>query len=172
MSRVLVVDAERCDGCKECVKACSMRHGGTEDPERSRIKIDELQGVFVPVVCQQCEDAPCIASCPTSSRTRDRVTSKTKIDYGRCISCKTCIAVCPFGASHFDKLENRVVVCDLCDGDPQCVRVCDRGALRYVDKREINLPKQFDAAEKLASASARRSRARPSSATPGFKGRP
>ncbi len=160
MSRVLVVDAERCDGCKECVKACSLKHGGTDDPERSRIKIDELQGVFVPVVCQQCEDAPCIASCPTSSRTRDRVTSKTKIDYGRCISCKTCIAVCPFGASHFDKVEDRVVVCDLCDGDPQCVRVCDRGALRYVEKREINLPKQFDAAEKLASASTGRAKAR------------
>ncbi len=151
MSKALVVDPERCDGCNKCVKACALKHGGTEGPERSRIKIEDLHGVFVPLVCQQCEDAPCIASCPTSSRTRDRITNKTKIDYVRCIACKTCVAVCPFGASHFDHVENRVVVCDLCDGDPQCVRVCDRGALRYVDKREMNLPKQFAAAEKLAS---------------------
>jgi len=151
MSKALVVESERCDGCGRCVKACALKHAGTEDSERSRIRIEECQGVFVPVVCQQCEDAPCIASCPTSSRSRDDITGKTEIDYKRCIVCKTCIAVCPFGASHYDRVEKRVVTCDLCDGNPECVMACDRGAIKYVDKRDINLSKQVEAAEKLCA---------------------
>ena len=158
VSRALVVEAEKCNGCRLCVKACSLKHTGSEDPERSRIQIHEFQGMFAPVVCQQCEDAPCIAACPTNSRSRDEVTGKTDIDYGRCILCKTCIAVCPFGASRYDKAEKRVVTCDLCDGDPQCVRVCEPGALKYVEKRDINSSKQVEAAEKLFGALVSRSR--------------
>ena len=158
MSKALVVEAEKCNGCKLCVTACAQKHSGSDDPERSRIQIDEFQGVFMPVVCQQCEDAPCIASCPTSSRSRDEVTGKTDIDYKRCIACRTCIAVCPFGASRYDKVEKRVVACDLCDGHPECVRVCEPGALKYVDKRDIHLNRQLEAAEKLCGVLLPRSR--------------
>jgi carbon-monoxide dehydrogenase iron sulfur subunit len=158
MSKALVVEAEKCNGCRLCVKACSQRHDGSDDPARSRIQVDELQGVFMPVVCQQCEDAPCMASCPTSSRSRDEETGRTDIDYKRCIACRTCIAVCPFGASRYDKAEKRVVTCDLCDGDHQCVRVCGPGALKYVEKRDIHLSRQLEAAEKLCGVLMPRSR--------------
>jgi Fe-S-cluster-containing hydrogenase component 2 len=151
MAKALVVDHEKCDGCRRCESACSLKHTGAVNPAPSRIRIDEWErhGVFVPVVCHQCEDAPCIAACPTNSRRRDEATGKTDVDYRRCISCKTCIAVCPFGATSFDPVSKQVITCDLCDGEPQCVKVCETGALSYIDKADIYRKRQVEAASKL-----------------------
>jgi len=33
-----------------------------------------------------------------------------------------CVTACPFGAMSFDSIGKKVIKCDLCDGDPQCVR--------------------------------------------------
>ena len=50
MTKALVVDPEKCNGCRLCEKACSLKHYGVEDPERSRIRIDEWEGFFFPRV--------------------------------------------------------------------------------------------------------------------------
>ena len=71
------------------------------------------------------------------------------IDYDRCIGCRMCVAVCPFGAVSFDSIQKRVVKCDLCDGDPLCVKFCMYGALQYVEASEQSVIKQRQAAEKL-----------------------
>jgi len=62
-----------------------------------------------------------------------------------------CIAVCPFGAMGFDILAKRVIKCDFCDGDPQCVRFCETGAIQYVDAADVSSSKQLAAAEKFTS---------------------
>lgn len=151
MAKALVINHEKCDGCKKCESACSLKHAGPDGPSVSRIRIIgwEPEGVFMPVVCHQCEDAPCIAACPTVSRSRDEETGKTIVDHDRCIACKTCVAVCPFGATRYDPATKQVVTCDLCDGDPECVKVCEPGAITYVEKADINRSSQFDAASKL-----------------------
>ena len=151
MAKALVIDHEKCDGCRKCVSACAIKHTGTDDPVRSRIRIEGWmqEGVYMPVVCHQCEDAPCIAACPTLSRGRDVETGKTTVNYDRCISCKTCIAVCPFGASRYDRIGKQVITCDLCDGDPQCIKVCDRGAISYVEKGDIGGYNRTQTAMKL-----------------------
>jgi len=151
MAKALVVDWEKCDGCRKCVTACAVKHTGTEDASGSRIRIEEYQPdrVFLPIVCHQCEDAPCIVACPTMARTRDDETGKTAIDYRRCISCKTCVAVCPFGAASFDPATKRVITCDLCDGEPECVKACRTGAVTYVVKADVPQKKQFEAASRL-----------------------
>jgi Fe-S-cluster-containing hydrogenase component 2 len=151
MAKALVVDWEKCDGCRKCMTACALRHTGTGDTSRSRIRIEEYKpdGVCLPVVCHQCEDAPCIAACPTMARARDQETGKTTIDYGRCIGCKTCIAVCPFGAASYDQVTRRVITCDLCDGEPECVKACQTGAVTYVVKADMHQKKQIEAAGRL-----------------------
>lgn len=71
------------------------------------------------------------------------------VNYDRCIGCKTCVVVCPFGAVGFDHVAGKIISCDLCDGDPVCVRFCETEALQYVDASEVNKKRQREAAEKL-----------------------
>lgn len=154
MAKALVIDYEKCDGCKKCEVACSRKHTGTDGPAVSRIRVLgwEPDGMFMPVVCHQCEDPPCIAACPTMSRSRDEETGQTTVDYDRCIACKTCVAVCPFGATRYDPISKRIVTCDLCGGDPECVKVCETGAIRCVEKADLNQMSQLEAAMKLRRA--------------------
>ena len=40
MAKALVIDHEKCDGCRKCVSACAIKRTGTDDPVRSRIRIE------------------------------------------------------------------------------------------------------------------------------------
>ena len=50
--------------------------------------------------------------------------------------------------------------CDLCDGDPGCVRFCDPGALQFVPASSVNLMKKRDAGVKLSEVMGRSLRIR------------
>ncbi len=151
MTKVLAIDYEKCTGCRLCELVCSVKHEGVSNPARSRIKIVkwEQEGIFIPTVCYQCEEAPCIAVCPTNARFYDEEWGRTIIDYDQCLGCKACIVVCPFGATKFDPVAKKVITCDLCDGDPECVKFCETKAVRYVEDSEINKERQTDSARKL-----------------------
>ena len=69
--------------------------------------------------------------CPRDAIFRDQAVESVLIDYDRCISCKMCVAACPFGAMGFNGDRHMVFKCDLCKGNPQCVRFCFPGALTY-----------------------------------------
>ncbi len=154
MAKVLVVNQEKCTGCRLCEMVCSVKHTGSVNPARTRIRIAkwEPEGIMVPVVCHQCADAPCVAVCPTGARSRDEELGRTVVEHHRCIGCKTCVAVCPFGANAWDPVSHEVINCDFCDGDPQCVRFCLTGALSYVEENQINQKKQLVAARQLFDA--------------------
>jgi Fe-S-cluster-containing hydrogenase component 2 len=61
-----------------------------------------------------------------------------------------CIAVCPFGAMSFDTLGEKVIKCDLCDGEPVCVKFCETQAIQYVDASTLSIAKQREVAGKLS----------------------
>ena len=151
MAKVLMIDYEKCTGCRLCELVCSVKHEGASNPARSRIKIVkwEWEGRYVPMGCQQCQSAPCMAVCPVKAISRNEEMGRVEIDYDVCIGCRMCVAVCPFGGMGFDIMASRVVKCDLCDGDPQCVRFCEPGAIQYVDVGEVSGVKQLAAAEKF-----------------------
>jgi carbon-monoxide dehydrogenase iron sulfur subunit len=151
MAKVLMIDYEKCTGCRLCELVCSVKHEGVSNPARSRVKIVkwEWEGRYVPMTCQQCESAPCQAVCPVKAISRDESLNRVVIDYDLCIGCRMCVAVCPFGAMGFDTLARKVIKCDFCDGDPQCVRFCEPGAIQYVDDAEVSGAKQLAAAEKF-----------------------
>ena len=55
-----------------------------------------------------------------------------------CIGCQMCVSACPFGVMAFDADRGIAFKCDLCDGTPECVRVCEPKALDYVDADKLN----------------------------------
>ncbi len=151
MAKVLMIDYEKCTGCRLCELVCPVKHEGVSNPVRSRIKVVkwEMEGRYVPMACQQCLTAPCQTVCPVKAISRDESLNRVVIDYDTCIGCRMCVAVCPFGAMGFDPLAKKVIKCDLCDGDPQCVRFCEVGAIQYVDVDDVSDIKKLAAADKF-----------------------
>lgn len=154
MAKILMINHEKCTGCRLCELVCSVSHEGVSNPTRSRINVIkwEAEGLYIPMSCQQCEDAPCMTICPVKAISRDQALDYVKIDYDVCIGCRSCVAVCPFGAMGFNVKDKKVFKCDLCEGDPQCVRFCDVKAVEYVDGNQLNIIKKREAAKKQSIA--------------------
>lgn len=62
------------------------------------------------------------------------------------------MAVCPFGAMRYDTARHRVFKCELCGGDPQCVKLCPQEALKFLPKDVANAPKIDTLSKKLIEA--------------------
>lgn len=54
----------------------------------------------------------------------DKDTLAVKVDREKCISCGKCIDACPGNIPFLHPGDNKATICDLCDGDPECVKVC------------------------------------------------
>lgn len=154
MAKILIVDQEKCTGCRLCELVCSVKHAGVSNPSRARLSIIkwEAEGYYLPMICQQCEEAPCKTVCPKDAIYRDEELNRVMVDYDLCIGCRMCVAACPFGAMGFDTKENTVIKCDLCDGEPLCVSFCDMKAIDYVDASTVTLRKKRVAGEKLSES--------------------
>jgi Fe-S-cluster-containing hydrogenase component 2 len=110
-----------------------------------------MQGLELPMLCQQCEDAPCVVICPQDALARDPDLGRVTLDYDLCIGCKMCVTACPFGGMGIDVVAREVIKCDLCDGEPACVRFCDPGALQFLPATVANLRKKRDVGKRLAA---------------------
>ena len=154
MGKVLMIDYEKCTGCRLCELVCAVKHDGISNPTRSRIKVMkwEAEGLYVPMSCQQCQDAPCMQGCPVNAISQNEAQDRVEVDYDVCIGCRTCVSVCPFGAMSFNHIDRKVIKCDLCDGDPQCVRFCDVKAVDYVASGDVSNLKKKEAARRLSAA--------------------
>lgn len=151
MAKELMVNGEKCSGCRTCEMVCSAQHEKVINPYQSRIKVIkwEFEGEGFPTVCAQCEDAPCRTICPVRAISRDDELGRVAVDYDACIGCRMCVAACPFGVVHFDSINRRVIKCDLCDGEPLCVKFCPYEALEYVEVSEIGTDKRRASARQL-----------------------
>ena len=133
MAKVLYIDHDKCTGCRLCELVCAVSHDGVSNPTRSRIRVMkwEAEGLYVPMTCQQCQDAPCLNVCPVEAISQEAETGRVLVDYNVCIGCRSCVSVCPFGAMSFNTTDRRVLKCDLCGGDPRCVKACTLDAVHY-----------------------------------------
>jgi Fe-S-cluster-containing hydrogenase component 2 len=94
-------------------------------------------GVEVPHFCAQCDDYPCVGSCPVDALSVDDDTSAVLVDREKCTSCGLCIKACPGKVPFLHPGDNKANICDLCDGDPECVKACEHAeyyALRKVEE--------------------------------------
>ena len=137
----IVVDPGQCTGCKSCQIICALTHEGTLNYDFARIKVfkDDRLGLSAPIPCSHCLNAPCVESCPVEAIVVDQKTGAKIIDEKECILCESCVTACPFGAiSVIEKDgETRVIKCDLCHGDPECVKQCESGAIQFKEASEI-----------------------------------
>ncbi|MTI15366.1 4Fe-4S dicluster domain-containing protein [Sansalvadorimonas verongulae] len=159
MNKYIFADSQSCIGCRTCEVACVISHQEDRslsalDPNSFAPRLQLIQNaqVTVPVMCRQCEDAPCARVCPNDAITRED--DMIKVNQERCIGCKTCAIACPFGAMNvvtqnktvgsglFARDETRALAlkCDLCTDHqegPQCVKVCPTNALRVVTPAKV-----------------------------------
>jgi Fe-S-cluster-containing hydrogenase component 2 len=67
---------------------------------------------------------PCVKSCPVQALSVDANTKAVIVDRAKCISCGKCINACPGKMPYLHPGDNKANICDLCGGDPECVKVC------------------------------------------------
>lgn len=133
----LTVSRARCTGCRFCESACASGHDRPFSPARARVRIgqaaiDDL--AFDVGVCRQCAVCPPLGACPTSALTRDPSTGVLHLDPARCPSgCRRCADACHLGAFHAGP--DGLLLCDLCGGDPLCVKACYTEALFTTEYR-------------------------------------
>ncbi len=129
----ILIDPTLCSGCRACEAVCSGWHEHRFGPSLARIHVvkrEEL-GIDRPITCLQCTKAPCVTSCPVQALSRDPLTGAVRVDGDACIGCGLCVDSCVNGSMSLHPDTSHALVCDLCDGDPQCVAVCPTGALLY-----------------------------------------
>ncbi|MEE8716487.1 MAG: 4Fe-4S dicluster domain-containing protein [Coriobacteriales bacterium] len=127
-----------CSGCRNCQLACVLSHEGVINPQLARniVHTDVQAGDITNVLyCQQCDDPKCLKACPTGALHVDAETGARVIDQDVCIGCQTCLNACVFAANgqgesriKFNPETNTCFKCDLCGGDPMCVKLCPIGA--------------------------------------------
>lgn len=159
----LVIDLNRCIGCYSCELACKTENTIALGEYWSRVIQVGPTGVFpdietywLPTLCQQCADAPCVNVCPTQASYRDKQSNVVLVDKSKCIGCKYCLMACPYGVRAWNEAEKCVEKCTLCGqltatGDlPACVKGCCGEARFYGD---LDDP-ESDASKALAAADA------------------
>ena len=131
--KALTVDWRKCTGCGVCEVVCSFSHEGYFNPALSRIRVFRLdeRGAHFPVACLDCSDPPCVEACPTAACHIDSSVPVVRVDADRCIGCRECVLACPFGAAHYHPDQGVAYQCDLCNGDPVCVKHCYPDALSF-----------------------------------------
>jgi Fe-S-cluster-containing hydrogenase component 2 len=90
--------------------------------------------------CRKCEDAPCISVCPADALEKDEdgvVTRHTNL----CVSCKSCVTICPFGTmmtDFFKHHRNRDLFYDLKDEKEveKFIKACPAGTVTFTDGDE------------------------------------
>lgn len=139
----LLIDLDRCWGCRACEVACKQEHGLETGPFPLRVEkigprhIDgKLHKDFVPVMCQHCDHPACLEVCPVEAIFRAKDGS-VQINIDDCIQCGECAAACPFGAIDYTE-QYGPVKCTLCftrrenDWLPSCAQHCEGRAFTLV----------------------------------------
>lgn len=127
---------------------CRTKHAVPQDMSVPRLRVIQLnRTTSSPILCHQCEDAPCAAACPTGALYHDDANQRIGIKPELCIGCRSCVSACPYGAidvrTHGDyrKVGDITIAatqhampikCDRCvdrDNGPACVEACPKDAL-------------------------------------------
>ena len=115
MSRFgMVINLQKCVGCGACALACkaenNTRTRGNGQSHNWADFMMKTEGTFpnvthwvMPVMCNHCTDAPCVAACPVTPKamfkTEEGVTMHND---ALCIGCRACQGACPYSHTDLD----------------------------------------------------------------------
>ena len=161
----MVIDLKRCIGCYGCQLSCKAENGTPPGVFFARVLKQEegtyptVNMLFLPVLCNHCEDPPCVDACPTGASFvwEDGIVD---IDPDMCVGCRSCMMACPYGnryindkqqhyfaqgQTEFERLRTGrhqtdvVMKCNFCRDrvkageDPACVTNCPTSARIFGD---------------------------------------
>jgi Fe-S-cluster-containing dehydrogenase component len=86
---------------------------------------------FSLLVCLQCDSPACVKSCEVNAIFKEAETGIVKIDDAKCTKCLKCVDACPYGGVSYVEHQDKIMKCELCEGDPECVKACPNGALSF-----------------------------------------
>ena len=129
------IDLRKCIGCHACTIACKAEHQIPIGVNRCWVKTVEqgtfprTQRFFLPVLCNQCDEAPCEKICPTNAlyKRRDGIVD---LHGDACIGCRACMVACPYDQLFIDPGTHTAEKCNFCANRvenellPACVSVC------------------------------------------------
>lgn len=111
-----------CIGCRKCSEACHKENNHDRPSGNSYIRVIEMEqgsldlergnttydhpvprkgNYYLPVQCQQCDNAPCVKVCPVEATWKEQ-DGIVVVDYNWCIGCRYCEAACPYHARRFN----------------------------------------------------------------------
>ena len=129
------IDLRKCIGCHACTIACKAEHEIPVGVNRCWVKtveqgsFPETRRFFFPVLCNQCDDAPCVTICPTRALYR-RPDGIVDLNGQACIGCRACMIACPYDQLFVDPNTRTAEKCNFCANRienellPACVSVC------------------------------------------------
>jgi Fe-S-cluster-containing dehydrogenase component len=158
--KVFVHDVSICNGCYNCQIACKDEHVANDwtpyakpEPEIGKFwlkltetvrgQVPRVKVAYVPILCNHCENAPCMEACKVEGAIYRRPDGLVIIDPVKCTGCKNCVDACPYGVIYFNDDLNIAQKCTGCAHlldsgwkEPRCVDACPTLALKFMEKSE------------------------------------
>ena len=145
----MVIDLHRCVGCAACDIACKSENNvpdgfaWSSHQTETTGKFPHVRYRYIPTLCNHCENAPCVAVCPTNAmyKTDEGLTLHNA---ELCIGCRKCQSSCPYGSIYFNaERPHRRFRQD----DPPAVPECTSTGPEVVEKTETPIPYYNQACE-------------------------
>jgi len=116
----MVMRQDRCIDCELCKEACVVTNNVPSYGYRTTILEKVTKNAigqkreFIPVLCNQCNNPPCVRACPTKATYKDRTNGIVMMEDKKCIGCKSCVLACPYNARYFSEEKHAIDKCNFC----------------------------------------------------------